>query len=744
MTQDTASPPARKRTTRAVIAGTMLVAVLGASAIFAGSSFDSQLETEALPPDTGSSANSSPTSTPTPRATASATPTPTPTPTPVETAPPASGNTARATTQQRAAVTPAAATGISSYRQDWGTPTRVNRVALSVPAGSVANGTLTFSDGSRLLITPDAAGDATVSFPERSVTSAVITLNNANGLAVNAVADVWAVSFTGTSPTNAASTNPQNATATTSSNGGGVGANVLLDGNPSTGALGNEWAANPTDVNASATLSWPSVQEIASVQMIGPSSTAFDPAYSAAAELYGELVFDDGSVVPVSGIDAGQGQPTTVAFTPRMTTSVRLDLHPTITQAKAGLREFRAYPRGVTPPQWSGGLTAPGRAVSPTSSAGCSATSTAFGSTTDGSMALVCPAVGSSVSDTATVVVTAPAGSTVDVAAWVVDGAGVGSQQRIVTATANPQGRAVLQFSTASLMRGPFALRVATRGVTGTAGNPLYVQLYNTGGRVPAGQTSFAPAGMTLQYADEFTSPLSITQSGEGSTYAATKPAYWGNSEFGEALFANPAWGRDTMATLAGDYLRIRAQPISRTDPWGWNRQHESGLVSSLKVGATGFAAQYGYFEARILAPAGRGSWPAFWMINADAATMRAATDFGEVDAVELYGHDATASCHSLHSWLNGADVDSDVQCLWPNGAGDWATQWHTYGVQIKPNGADYYVDGRLVKSLTGLSQSSDPYYFMLNQSLGGGYPIRIGGVGNTLDMYVDWVRVYS
>ncbi len=305
-------------------------------------------------------------------------------------------------------------------------------------------------------------------------------------------------------------------------------------------------------------------------------------------------------------------------------------------------------------------------------------------------------------------------------------------------------GRAAVPIDTSRLEHGATAVRFSYRTAPSKgASAPLYVQLYNSGGR-HFEPVDHAPAGMTLQWQDEFDAPLSVSHWGGDAAYAATKPAYWGGSTFGEAILLPPEQGAQSLTSFGSDYLRIRAQPRGeRVDPNGWDRRHVSGLLSSLKVGATGFSAQYGYFEARMLAPAGKGSWPAFWMMSTESTTRRAYSSSSEVDAVELYGHDSTASCHSLHRWTGSSD-DSNVKCLWPNGFADWALSWHTYGVRILPDGVDYYIDGVRVAHFDDPSHADEPHYFMLNLSLGGGYPISLGATGDIVDLYVDYVRVYT
>ena len=63
-----------------------------------------------------------------------------------------------------------------------------------------------------------------------------------------------------------------------------------------------------------------------------------------------------------------------------------------------------------------------------------------------------------------------------------------------------------------------------------------------------------------------------------------------------------------------------------------------NGRISSGKLVSEGlFSQQYGRFEARINLPAGRGLWPAFWMMpHSDSAWPLA----GEIDIMEWTGNE--------------------------------------------------------------------------------------------------------
>ncbi|MPQ97916.1 family 16 glycosylhydrolase [Modestobacter sp. I12A-02628] len=619
----------------------------------------------------------------------------------------------------------------------WDEPTTVDRVRLvgsGVADTSMTSATLTFSDGSSLLLSPDERGDVSVDFTPRSTSSAVLRVAGAPEGAREVALGAWRIDATGdASVARWADRAAQQVDVDTTSDPDA--AQALVDGDLAGGDAGATWTAATGDDEPSIGLRWDSPRELSSVVVLGGLQSVVDPGYTAAAPLFGTVVFDDGSRVAVTGISGADGEATTVAFTPRVTRGLTLELRRTIPGATLGVREIAAYDRGTTPPRW-GSADGPTYAVAPPSPAECAAAPAAAAD-----LALVCPETGAQVDGDAVLTVQTGAGVELTARTWVPFTADGGAVHTVATATAGADGLAVLRFSTRELPRGPVTVEIRRDDAPADRAR-LHAQLFNTVG-VDVDRSGHAPAGLTLQWDEEFTDPLSVSQSGAGSTYAAIKPTYWGGTDFGDAVFADPAWGEDTLATLDSDYLRIRAEPIgARTDPYGQGRQHLGGLLSSMRVDGSGFTAQYGYFEARVLGAPGVGSWPAFWMLDSESATKRT-TEQAEVDAFELYGHDTSASCHSLINWNTEQD-DPSIGCLTPNGATDWALSWHTYGVRIVPGGAEYFIDGRQVVEWDGLLNSERPFYFMLNLALGGGWPVDLTPTSGVTDMYVDWVRAYT
>jgi hypothetical protein len=70
---------------------------------------------------------------------------------------------------------------------------------------------------------------------------------------------------------------------------------------------------------------------------------------------------------------------------------------------------------------------------------------------------------------------------------------------------------------------------------------------------------------------------------------------------------------------------------------------------------------------------------------------------------------------------------------------------FHTYGLKVNPTTLYYYYDNILVwTSASTEVAKNEPVYFMINNQLGGGWPIDLSRYNNASDLWVDWVRVYQ
>jgi len=132
--------------------------------------------------------------------------------------------------------------------------------------------------------------------------------------------------------------------------------------------------------------------------------------------------------------------------------------------------------------------------------------------------------------------------------------------------------------------------------------------------------------------------------------------------------------------------------------------EYVSGVVISYPYSQT-----YGYFEMRAQLPSGRGLWPAFWLLPADATWPP------EIDVMEVLGHDPSTLHTTLHSnFLPKKQVEK------PTKGPDLSRDFHQYGVDWGPETVKFYLDRRLVFEYPTPSDMHKPFYLLFNLGVGG------------------------
>lgn len=166
---------------------------------------------------------------------------------------------------------------------------------------------------------------------------------------------------------------------------------------------------------------------------------------------------------------------------------------------------------------------------------------------------------------------------------------------------------------------------------------------------------------------------------------------------------------------------------------------YRSGMISTGRPNANGnvlWSATYGFYEARMKFDGGQGVWPAFWLLPIDRSWPP------EIDIMEFLGNDPTHVLLTSH-WKDAAgqpQKDSSVIA-----GPDFTAGWHTYAVNWQPNSIQWYIDGVLKKSVTGVGVPDTPMEIILDLAVGGTLP------GNATSatpfprtMQVDYVHVYE
>lgn len=201
----------------------------------------------------------------------------------------------------------------------------------------------------------------------------------------------------------------------------------------------------------------------------------------------------------------------------------------------------------------------------------------------------------------------------------------------------------------------------------------------------------------------------------------------WGNNEV-------QWYARDAVAVEDG-MLRLSAF----TDD-------QSRIRSGKLTTAGKFSVQYGLIEARMRIPAGRGLWPAFWMMPEDKQ-LRWPLE-GEIDILEWTGNEPHRIIGAIHFGdLPPGNVHYSETLRSPS---KWSEEFHTFGVEWSPQRITWYVDGRAHGVATPTETAPWPWVFddkrfhlIFNVAVGGtlGGEVSPEDLPATLD--IDWVRVY-
>ncbi|MCD1259259.1 carbohydrate binding domain-containing protein [Paenibacillus athensensis] len=164
----------------------------------------------------------------------------------------------------------------------------------------------------------------------------------------------------------------------------------------------------------------------------------------------------------------------------------------------------------------------------------------------------------------------------------------------------------------------------------------------------------------------------------------------------------------------------------------------------------------YGKFEIRAKLPKSQGIWPAIWMMptNYDLYGPWPAT--GEIDIMELVGHEPATVWGTLHYGMPWKYSNSSFKLP---GTMDFSQDFHTFSIEWEPGEIRWYVDGIFYQRqndwYTKRDGESAPYtwpapfdrdfYIQLNLAVGGDWPQF---PDNTTifpsRMTVDYVRVYK
>ncbi len=159
----------------------------------------------------------------------------------------------------------------------------------------------------------------------------------------------------------------------------------------------------------------------------------------------------------------------------------------------------------------------------------------------------------------------------------------------------------------------------------------------------------------------------------------------------------------------------------------------------------------HGYFEARILLPKGKGTWPAFWMmpVNNDFGA-NPWPDCGEIDIMEEVGVDANIVSSSIHCKAYNHTIGT--QKTQSRNIGTAESEFHVYACEWTEDYLRFFVDGEELMTFRNEGTGRDTwpftyaFYPILNLAWGGDWGGYAGVDESALPvtMKVDYLRVFQ
>lgn len=228
----------------------------------------------------------------------------------------------------------------------------------------------------------------------------------------------------------------------------------------------------------------------------------------------------------------------------------------------------------------------------------------------------------------------------------------------------------------------------------------------------------------------------------DGPAGSAPDPTVWvpavGGDGWGNEQLEYNTDRRENSALDGEGHLVITAR----------REDYSGNAYTSARLSTQGtLAFGYGRFEADLQMPAGKGLWPAFWMLGNDYADVGWPA-CGEVDIMELRGEDPTTTYATVHGpGYSGAGGYGDAYSL---REGSFAEGFHRFAVDIDPEHLSFWMDDTRVQVVRPGDVAGDwvfdgEWFFLLNLAVGGAFLDEPDATTPfPASFLVDEVRVYT
>lgn len=165
------------------------------------------------------------------------------------------------------------------------------------------------------------------------------------------------------------------------------------------------------------------------------------------------------------------------------------------------------------------------------------------------------------------------------------------------------------------------------------------------------------------------------------------------------------------------------------------NYNYTSGWIETKQA----YNFQYGYMEAKIKIPTGKGLWPAFWTFLGPGISN--SHNAAEIDIFEMDGKNPYKQGTNLHLMYDAANFTAPVypqDIAIPN----YSLAFHIYGLKWTPTAIIWYFDNKEIRRVTNPG-IVDPVKIILNVAI---FPWDLPNNATPFpaEFLVDYVKVYK
>lgn len=241
-------------------------------------------------------------------------------------------------------------------------------------------------------------------------------------------------------------------------------------------------------------------------------------------------------------------------------------------------------------------------------------------------------------------------------------------------------------------------------------------------------------AGYNLVWSDEF----------NGSSL---NDAVWGYDN-GDGCPALCGWGNNEL-----EYYTSRPDNLFFQDGKMIieARQENAGgkNYTSAKIKTQGKKTyRYGRIDVRAKLPAGRGIWPALWLLPQDNV-YGSWPKSGEIDLMEAIGSEPNKVLGTLHYGPGPGSIQISRNYTLPNST--FSNEFHVFSMEWKQDQIKLYVDNNLFSTVSKADAGSNTYpfneqfYLIINLAVGGNLPGNPDAATYFPQWFIlDYVRVYQ